>query len=56
MTQAKRDPSTASDQLLKKLDERLEAIRKKQGEVPRLPEDQFEAMFRNQLRMMRSQK
>lgn len=56
MKQAKRDPSTASAQLLKDLDKRLEAIRKKQGPVPQIPEEQFEAMFRNQLRMHNSQR
>ena len=49
MKQDKKDLSTES--LLKALEDRLEVIRKRQGPVPALPQEQFETIFRNQLRM-----
>ena len=54
MKQDKTDPSIESR--LKDLEDRLEAIRKRQGPVPALPQEQFETIFRNQLRMHSSKK
>lgn len=46
-------PSDSSEQStldLRALDARLQAIRDRMGDVPPLPEDEFEAMFRNRIR------
>jgi len=50
----KKAPSTES--VLAEARKELEAIRKQLGTVPQLPQEQLEAMFRNQLRMRSSTK
>lgn len=54
MKQPKKAPSSGSSRdLLKRLDQKIGEYEKKYGK-PTLPEDQVEAMFRNQLRTRRS--
>jgi hypothetical protein len=60
------DESTASDSnltahrsdedFLSAIDARLQAIRDRMGDVPPLPEDQFETMFRNRMRLGKGSK
>ena len=53
MKQPKKAPSSESNRdLLKRLDQKIGEYEKKYGK-PTLPEDQLEAMFRNQYRTRR---
>jgi hypothetical protein len=57
MQQGKRDRSTESrPQILSSLDSRIEALEKRLGKVPKRPQEELEASFRNQYRMSRSGK